>query len=113
MSRKVKIMARYAMIWKIKPELKEGYKRDHTNIWPDMKKALKDSGYKNYSIYFRKDGTLFAYLEHDNLEEGQKKMKATEVSPRWEEAMAKYFLNTDPAIIGPEMEMLEEVFHID
>jgi len=44
-------MARYAMIWKIRPELKEDYKKDHTNIWPEMAEALKDSGYKNYSIY--------------------------------------------------------------
>ena len=106
-------MARYAMIWKIKPEMKEDYKKDHTNIWPEMAKALKDSGYKNYSIYFRKDGTMFAYLEHDNLEEGQKKIGATEVFSRWQEAMAKYFLNSDPTVIGPEMEILEEVFHID
>jgi hypothetical protein len=27
--------------------------------------------------------------------------------------MAKYFINSDPSVIGPEMEMLEEVFHID
>lgn len=106
-------MARYAMIWKIKPELKEQYKKDHANIWPDMAKAITDAGYKNYSIYFRKDGTMFAYLEHDNLEEGGKILGATEVNGRWQKAMAKYFVNSDPTIIGPEMEMLEEVFHID
>src|SRR5665647_2080756 len=106
-------MARYAMIWKIKPELKEQYKKDHDEIWPDMAKAITDAGYKNYSIYFRKDGTMFAYLEHNNLEEGGKILGRTEVNGRWQKAMAKYFVNSDPTIIGPEMEMLEEVFHID
>ena len=106
-------MARYGMIWKIKPEMKDDYKKDHDNIWPDMAKALGDAGYRNYSIYFRKDGTLFAYLEHDNLEKGQEFMSSTEVSARWEEAMAKYFIKSDPSILGPEIEMLEEVFHID
>ncbi|MCE5329346.1 L-rhamnose mutarotase [bacterium] len=106
-------MARYGMIWKIKPELKEEYKKNHDNIWPDMKKALKDCGYRNYSIYFRKDGAMFAYLEHDNLEEGSKKLAATEVNTRWQNAMAKYFINNDPTILGPEIEMLEEVFHLD
>ena len=106
-------MARYAMIWKIKPELKEQYKKDHDEIWPDMAKAITDAGYKNYSIYFRKDGTMFAYLEHNNLEEGGKILGKTEVNGRWQKAMAKYFVNSDPKIIGPEMEMLEEVFHID
>ena len=106
-------MSRHAMIWKIKPELKEQYKKDHDNIWSDMAKAITDTGYKNYSIYFRKDGTMFAYLEHDNLEEGGKILGRTEVNGRWQKAMAKYFVNSDPTIIGPEMEMLEEVFHID
>jgi len=106
-------MARYGMIWKIKPELKEEYKKDHDNIWPDMAKAIKDAGYRNYSIYFRKDGMLFAYLEHDNLDEGGAKIAKTEVWARWQQAMAKYFDNSDPNIIGPQIEMLEEVFHID
>ena len=106
-------MARYAMIWKIKPKLKEQYKKDHDEIWPDLAKAITDAGYKNYSIYFRKDGTMFAYLEHNNLEEGGKILGRTEVNRRWQKAMAKYFVNSDPTIIGPEMEMLEEVFHID
>ena len=106
-------MSRHAMIWKIKPELKEQYKKDHDEIWPDLAKAITDAGYKNYSIYFRKDGTMFAYLEHDNLEEGSKILGRTEVNGRWQKAMAKYFVNSDPTIIGPEMEMLEEVFHID
>jgi L-rhamnose mutarotase len=106
-------MARYGMIWKIKPELKDDYKKDHDNIWPDMAKAIRDAGYRNYSIYFRKDGTMFAYLECDNLEETGKKMAATEVNGRWQKAMAKYFVNSNPEVIGPEMEMLEEVFHID
>ena len=106
-------MSRHAMIWKIKPELKEQYKKDHDEIWPDMAKAITDAGYKNYSIYFRKDGTMFAYLEHNNLEEGGKILGRTEVNGRWQKAMAKYFVNSDPKIIGPEMEMLEEVFHID
>lgn len=101
------------MIWKMKPEMKEQYKKDHDNIWPDMAKAIKDAGYKNYSIYFRKDGTMFAYLEHDNLEEGSKKMAATEVNSRWQKAMDKYFIKNNPNIIGPEIEMLEEVFHVD
>jgi L-rhamnose mutarotase len=106
-------MARYGMIWKIKPEMKEEYKKDHDNIWPDMAEALKDAGYKNYSIYFRKDGTMFAYLEHENLKKGGDILGVTEVNARWQKAMAKYFINSDPAIIGPEIEMLEEVFHID
>jgi L-rhamnose mutarotase len=40
-------------------------------------------------------------------------MSRTEVNPRWQKAMDKYFIKSDPKILGPEMEDLEEVFHID
>ena len=40
-------------------------------------------------------------------------MAKEEVNGRWQNAMAKYFVKKDPAVVGPEMEELEEVFHID
>ena len=106
-------MARYGMIWKIKPELKEQYKKDHDEIWPDMADALKKAGYCNYSIFFREDCTCFAYLENDNLEKGAAWIASTDVWARWQKAMDKYFVKSDENIMGPEIKNLEEVFHID
>ncbi len=106
-------MARYGMIFKIKPELKDEYKKAHDEIWPDMADAIKKFGYRNYSIFFRKDGTLFAYLEHDDLEAKVAEFANTDVYKRWQDHMDKYFIKKDDSIIGPEIEMLEEVFHID
>ena len=106
-------MARYGMIWKIKPELKEQYKKDHDEIWPDMADALKKAGYCNYSIFFRENGTCFAYLENDNLEKGVAWIATTDVWARWQKAMDKYFVKSDENIVGPEIKNLEEVFHID
>ena len=56
-------MKRYTFIMRIKPELKAEYQKAHDEIWPDMAQAIRDSGIRNYSISFRADGTLFAYLE--------------------------------------------------
>ncbi len=106
-------MARYGMIFRIKPELKEEYKKAHDEIWPEMAEAIKKYGYRNYSIFFRKDGLLFAYLEHDNLEKEVVKFAKTDVYKRWQHYMDKYFIKEDKSIIGPVIEMLEEVFHID
>ncbi len=36
-----------------------------------------------------------------------------EVNGRWQKAMEKYFVKKGPAAPGPEMEEVEEVFHID
>lgn len=106
-------MQRIAFVFKIKPELKEEYKKDHDNTWPELAKAMKDSGMRNYSIYFRKDGTLFAYLEVDDFSKANSTLEKTDVSNRWEKHMERYFIKKDRSVLGPEKEMLEEVFHLD
>jgi L-rhamnose mutarotase len=57
------LAVRYACLFRIKPELKAEYKKAHDEIWPDIARAIRKSGIRNYSIYFRDDGTLFSYLE--------------------------------------------------
>ncbi len=106
-------MTRVGSIFKIKPELKDEYKKAHDEIWPELAKAIKDAGISNYSIYFRKDGTLFSYLETDNYEKAMKELAKTDVNTRWQKHMEKYFIKEDKSILGPEIEILEEVFHLD
>ena len=106
-------MKRYGFIFKIKPELKDEYKKAHDEIWPDMAEAIRDSGIKNYSIFFNKDGTLFAYLEAEDPEKSFEYIGKQEVNARWQKAMDTYFVKEDTSIPGPEIEVVEEVFHID
>jgi len=106
-------MKRYAFVFKIKPEMKARYKKAHDEIWPDMAGAIRNSGIQNYSIFFRKDGTLFAYLEADDPEKSFEYIGKQEVNERWQKAMEKYFIKEDSSVLGPETEVIEEVFHID
>jgi len=105
-------MQRVGFAFKIKPELKDEYKKAHDEIWPEMASAIKDAGISNYSIYFRKDGTLFSYMETDDYEGAMAKLAKTEVNARWQKYMDKYFVKEDKSILGPETEVLEEVFHL-
>ena len=107
-------MKRIGFIFKIRPELKDEYKKAHDEVWPEQEQALKNLGYSNYSIFFRKDGTLFAYLEIEgDFEEARAKLSKLEISQKWEKYMDKYFIKEDASVIGPEIEMLEEVAHLD
>ena len=106
-------MKRYGFMFRIKPELKAEYKKAHDEIWPDMAAAIRRSGIRNYSIFFRPDGSLFAYFECENADEAFEYMGRQEVNTRWQKVMDKFFIKSDPAILGPEMEDLEEVFHQD
>lgn len=106
-------MARAAFVFKIKPEMKDEYKKAHDEIWPEFAKVIKDSGISNYSIYFQKDGTLFAYLETDDFNASMEKIGSTELNTLWQKHMEKYFVKEDENTLGPDIEMLEEVFHLD
>lgn len=106
-------MGRAAFIFRIKPELKDEYKKVHDEIWPELSKAIRDVGIRNYSIFFRKDGTLFAYLEVDDYNKAMGELGKTDVNTRWQKCMDKYFIKQDKSILGPEIEMIEEVFHLD
>jgi L-rhamnose mutarotase len=106
-------MKRYAFVFRIKPELKAEYQKAHDEIWPDMAQAIRDSGITNYSIFFRRDGLLFAYLEAEDPAGAFAYIEKQEVNTRWQQAMEKYFVKEDTAVQGPQMEELEEVFHID
>jgi L-rhamnose mutarotase len=106
-------MKRYAFIMRIKPELRAEYEKAHDEIWPDMARAIRESGIRNYSIYFRPDGTLFAFLEGDDPAGSLQKLSRTEVNARWQKAMDRFFIKKDPRTEGPDVEPIDEVFHID
>lgn len=46
-------------------ELQAEYKHHHRNVWPEMQQALQRCGWHNYSLFMKKDGTLFGYFESD------------------------------------------------
>ena len=106
-------MNRHAEAFRIRPELVSEYKKCHDEIWPEMAKAIEDSGIRNYSIFFRGDGTLFAYFECEDAEAAFASIRKQDVNARWQAAMEKFFIKRDSAIVGPETEELREVFHLD
>jgi L-rhamnose mutarotase len=106
-------MKRYASLFRIRPEMVGEYRKAHDEIWPDMARAIRESGIRNYSIFFRADGTLFSYFECEDAEAAFKYMRSQEVNGRWQRAMEKFFVKRDSTILGPEVEDIAEVFHID
>jgi L-rhamnose mutarotase len=56
---------RNTFVIKLKPGMKEEYKKRHDNIWPELKKMISKGGQRNYSIWYYND-LLFAYYETDD-----------------------------------------------
>jgi L-rhamnose mutarotase len=95
---------------RVRPERLEEYKARHRAVWPEMLDALREAGWRNYSLFLREDGLLVGYLETDDFEAAQRAMAATEVNERWQTEMAEFF--GDRADEGGFVR-LEEVFHLD
>ena len=104
-------MRRYAEVFRIRPEMVDEYQKCHDEIWPEMAKAIRESGVSNYSIFFRGDGTLFAYLECEDPESAFSSIRRQPVHARWQAAMDRFFVKSDRAAVGPETEQLRELFH--
>ena len=105
-------MKRHCFQLQVKPERIDEYKRRHAAVWPDMLKALKESGWHNYSLFLRPDGLLIGYVESPDLAAAQRAMAATEVNARWQGEMKEFFVDLDGAPDEGFLE-LEEVFNLE
>ncbi len=105
-------MQRVAFILKVRPERLEEYKRRHSEVWPEMLQALRETGWHNYSLFLRPDGLLFGYLETPDFERARAGMAQREVNDRWQRDMAPFFESLE-GHADEAMAPLEEVFHLD
>jgi len=106
-------MKRAGFVLKVKKELLEEYKGTHKNVWPEMQQALRDAGWKNYTLFARDDGTLFGYLETDDFDQCLAGMDGLDVNTRWQESMKPYFESLEGKRPDEAMVRLEEIFHLD
>jgi L-rhamnose mutarotase len=97
----------------VRPDLLDEYRQRHAAVWPDMLRALRDSGWRNYSIFARADGLLVGYVEADSLDAAQRAMAATEVNQRWQAEMARYFVGLGGRGPDESFLLLDEIFNLD
>lgn len=106
-------MQRVCFILQVRPECISEYKERHRAVWPEMQRALRETGWCNYSLFLREDGLLVGYLETDDFDRARDAMAQREVNRRWQQEMTPYF--TNPPGVSPDRAMapLEEIFHLD
>ena len=104
---------RACFILKVRPDRAAEYRARHAEVWPDMRQALSDAGWHNYSLFLRDDGTLVGYVECESFAAAQAAMQDQEVNARWQAEMAGFF-ELQPGV-APDAAMvpLPEIFHLD
>jgi len=104
---------RICFLLRIRPERAQEYRARHAAVWPEMLDALRETGWRNYSIFLREDGTLVGYLECDDFAAARAAMRDTEVNARWQAEMAPFFELEPEVAPDAAMTPLAEIFHLD
>ncbi|GAB2845798.1 L-rhamnose mutarotase [Microbacterium insulae] len=106
-------MNRYCFQLRVAPAHLDEYRRRHAAVWPEMLRALRDSGWSNYSLFLRPDGLLIGYFESEHeFETVQSAMAATDVNARWQAEMARLFEGLD-GTPDTGLLLLDEIFHLE
>ncbi len=106
-------MHRVCFLLKVRPERLDEYKVRHREVWPEMLEALRETGWRNYSLFLREDGLLVGYLETSDFQKALAGMAAREVNHRWQRYMMDFFEGVPGTPADRQMVTLEEVFHLE
>ncbi len=106
-------MERVCFLLQVKKDRLAEYKERHKAVWPEMLDALRETGWRNYSLFLRDDGLLVGYLETASLERAVAGMAGLDVNQRWQAQMAPFFENLGPRRPDEGFLRLEEVFHLE
>jgi L-rhamnose mutarotase len=106
-------MERVCFLLKVKRDRLEEYSSRHKSVWAEMRQALSETGWHNYSLFLRGDGLLVGYLETPDFQEALRQMAAREVNALWQASMAPFFEERDGRRPDEGMMRLEEVFHLE
>jgi L-rhamnose mutarotase len=108
-------MTRYCFTSRVDPRRLDRYRERHAAVWPEMLAALRDAGWRNYSLFLSETGLLIGYFEADDREMAQARIAATEVNTRWQAEMSQLFGLDSQTDRRPDEEFayVPEVFNLD
>jgi L-rhamnose mutarotase len=104
-------MKREAFKMYLKPGYEAEYERRHSEIWPEVKQLLKESGVSDYSIYWDKDTNILFAVQKISGEASSQELGDNPIIQKWWAYMAD-IMETNPDN-SPVSIPLKEVFHMD
>jgi L-rhamnose mutarotase len=103
-------MTRYCFTSRVDPQHLDRYRERHAAVWPEMLTALRDAGWRNYSLFLEETGLLIGYFEADDKDLALARMAATEINAQWQAEMAQLF--TGGGNPDEQFTYLAEVFNL-
>jgi L-rhamnose mutarotase len=103
---------RICFVLRIRPERAEEYKARHAAVWQEMRDALRETGWRNYSIFLREDGLLVGYVECEDFQASLDAMQERPINAKWQGEMNQYFEIEPGTAPDAAMNALEQVFFL-
>ncbi|MCK5463637.1 MAG: L-rhamnose mutarotase [Bacteroidales bacterium] len=102
---------RLAFKMKLNPGMLEEYKKRHDDLWPELRKLLKDNGLAEYSIFLDEETNILFAFQKQAGDQGSQDLGKTEIVQKWWKYMADIMeTNPDNSPISKE---LVEVFYME
>jgi L-rhamnose mutarotase len=106
-------MERVCFRLQVKMDRMDEYIERHAEVWPEMRAALSETGWTNYSLHIDpRDGLLIGYLETPDLEAAKAGMAKTEVNARWQAQMGEFFEELSGVAPDEGFIRLTEIFYL-
>jgi len=110
-ARKENPVERVCFLARVRPDRLDEYRERHRDVWPEMRSALRDAGWGNYSLFLTDDGLLIGYLETEDYQAALDAMSQTPVNEHWQAGMSEFFVADGPP--DESFRRVAEVFHLD
>jgi L-rhamnose mutarotase len=104
-------MKRFGFKMKLKPGFKDEYKKRHSEIWPELKKLIKETGVYDYSIYLDEETNILFAAQKQSGEQSSQDLGQNPIVKKWWTYMAD-IMETNPDN-SPVTIPLEEVFYME
>lgn len=104
-------MKREAFKMYLKSGCEAEYEKRHNEIWPELKKLLKDSGIYDYSIFWDKETNVLFAVQKTSGEGGSQDLGENPIVQKWWEYMAD-IMETNPDN-SPVSIPLPELFYME
>lgn len=104
-------MKRFGFKMKLKPGFRDEYKKRHSEIWPELKKLIKETGVSDYSIYLDEETNILFAAQKQSGEQSSQDLGQNPIVQKWWAYMAD-IMETNPDN-SPVTIPLEEVFYME
>ena len=97
----------------VRPEHIAAYRARHDAVWPEMRAALSEAGWRDYSLFISPAGLVIGVCECDDFDAARRAMEQTDVNARWQREMAPFFEGLGDQRPDEGLALLDEIFHLD